>query len=252
MLEVAWTGHYDVVYYAYSLHGVLGHVVSLVVIINLLAPMKVLQQLGSLHAFTTACLVAGLCYALKEFYLRRHHKQLLTVRLKGKLARMEEWSSILSMLGLSNVVAEEEEDDDDDEDALDSNGREDNGSHLSCGSNNITNNPMLQGDSSAQHFYVQSSRDGGSGEEANHSHSRGSGCGHCCFDGRSLCTCCLLPRGSGGATQGHPGGSHNTITSDEADTSSQFDEEKLEKKTHLSFWRQLDELRHGHLNVSAR
>ena len=81
-LEVAWTGHYDAVYYAYSLHGVLGHVLALVITINLLAPMHVLQTLGSLHAFTSACLVVSLCYTVKEFYLRRPHKPLLNVRLK--------------------------------------------------------------------------------------------------------------------------------------------------------------------------
>jgi hypothetical protein len=114
-LEVTWVGHYDVVYYAYSLHGVLGHVISLVIVINLLSHMQVIQKLGSLHAFTTACLVVCLCYAMKEFYLRKHHKSLLQVRLKHKLTQMEEWTQILSKLGLSHISDDDDDEYEDDE-----------------------------------------------------------------------------------------------------------------------------------------
>lgn len=74
---------------------------SLLIMINLLESMHVLQKLGSLHTFTTSCLVVALCHSLKELYLRRHHKSLLKVRLKQKLAQMEDWALILSSLELS-------------------------------------------------------------------------------------------------------------------------------------------------------
>jgi small-conductance mechanosensitive channel len=47
-------------------------------------------------------------------------------------------------------------------------------------------------------------------------------------------------------------GAHSTLTSDDADISTHFDEDTQESKASLNFWTQLDMLRNGHLHVYSR
>ena len=228
MLEVLWTGHYDIVYYAYSIHGALGHILSLIIAINVLAPMQVLQKVGSLHSFTSTCIIISVCYSFKEFYLRRHLKHLLNIRLKKKLAKMEEWSHILSKLGLHQPLSEDQDVDEDI--AVDDN----EGSEVAF-------NPISSGGelkmSTSESNSKQLHHRFFSSEGINSPRGKGSGCISCCCLTHSNCN--------------RPGTNENTLTSDETDTF-QCDEERQESKAQLSFWRQLEVLKKGHLHVSAR
>jgi hypothetical protein len=275
-LEVSWTGHYDVVYYAYSLHGVLGHVLSLVITINLLSPMAVIQKIGSLHTFTTSCLVVSLCYSVKEFYLRRHHKNLLKVRLKQKLAQMEEWSQILSKLGVSHTTTDEDDEYDDveyDEEnrvsALLGVERDIHGTM-----SNVTFNPVLQGaglyqrntvvgrsdgspllfNSTKDAMSLKQYRDDALGEYNTHSKSRdsvdgGGTAAKCC---RNVCcgcgveSSCFSCFNSSVSNNGAP-----PLGTDDTENASEFEELKHEEKIQQNFWRQVNELKHGYLRVSS-
>ena len=227
-LEVHWTGNYDLVYYANSVHGALGRVLTLVIVINVLYPMKVMQKLGtSLRPFTSACLVIGIFYSFKEYYLRKHFKRLLKVRLKKKLAKMEEWSHILSELCNYQPLTKSSMHEDD-VCVMDNEGGE------------IALNPINRVDES-----------GVSGLETSSSQL------HQCFSSdqkvtipanKSRFSCNIFSRNSNSSYYGTDG---KPQVSDGGNTF-QFDEEKRENGDYFNFWRQLRVLKRGHLRVCGR
>lgn len=50
----------------------------------------------------------------------------------------------------------------------------------------------------------------------------------------------------------YPSRRNSSALTDDAETASEFDEEILQQKHHLSFWRRIHELKHGYLRVSSR
>jgi hypothetical protein len=96
--ESVWRGPYSAVYYLHSMHGPLGHFMTIVVIVNAFDTMAVPQAIPNYRKVVTIIVAILFLYTSKSYWQRRHFVGLLELRFRDKLRAIDTCQRILSLL----------------------------------------------------------------------------------------------------------------------------------------------------------
>mmetsp|Transcript_4720 Transcript_4720/g.7177 ORF Transcript_4720/g.7177 Transcript_4720/m.7177 type:complete len:604 (+) Transcript_4720:176-1987(+) len=104
LFESLWIGSYEVVYYMYSVHGPLGRLLTVAIIVNFFSGMKVLSTVSNIRPVVTTLIVLVILYTVKEYFIRKNYTRLLELRLKSRLTEIELWTNILSIIACRQSI----------------------------------------------------------------------------------------------------------------------------------------------------
>ena len=101
-LESFWVWSYEFVYYMYSWHGPMGHLLTVAIAVNFLPAVHIaVEPYIDVRKCITTLIIVILLYTLKSYLIRVNYTRLLELRLKSRLDVIELWAGMISDLASS-------------------------------------------------------------------------------------------------------------------------------------------------------